>query len=487
MSRSGRYALLSSLAIGLVGLAGLVGWHRTASPPMRLLLVTVDTLRADRLGCYGQRLPLTPNLDRLASEGALLEQVVVPVPRTTQSTASLLTGLHPVSHGVRGLFWRLPENAGRTLAEILLEKGFETAAFTSNLFLRPGQGFERGFRLYDNPPARWERNGSAEIVDNALDWIGRRHKSDSGWFVWLHFLDPHWSYEPPSPYDRWAGGVRPEDLRLFRDVEAGRVAKGDIVFGQAVSKPQADRLRRLYDGEVAATDAALGHLREGLKRMGLLDGTLLVVTADHGESLGEHGYSFAHGEFLYEETLRVPAIIRLPGTIPAGRRPHRLVRNFDLMPTILELLQMAPPAGLDGISRAAELRGAEESDSGREIYIESDRQYLLSGNPKRFLPGYEGSWRAIRDENWKMIRIPRTGGDLIELYDMRTDPAEQRDLSGHLPPEAAGLASRLARWEELASQHSGQGSQEPSLDEQQLQTLRSLGYANPPPQAGAGP
>src|SRR5881397_3164780 len=145
-------------------LSGLAGCHRLPPPHHRLLLVTVDTLRADRLGCYGHQEPLTPNLDRVSSEGALLEQVIVPVPRTTQSTASLLTGLHPVRHGARGLFSLLPANSGHTLAQVLSERGFRTAAFTSNLFLRPGQGFERGFGLYDNPPVRWERNGARQSV-----------------------------------------------------------------------------------------------------------------------------------------------------------------------------------------------------------------------------------------------------------------------------------------------------------------------------------
>ena len=485
MRLSGRRAALTA-ATGIT-LGGLLSCSPGPRLPQRLLLVTVDTLRADRLGCYGQTLPLTPRLDALAAEGALLEQVIVPVPRTTQSTASLLTGLHPVHHGARGLFSRMPTGGFRTLAEILAEDGFKTAAFTSNLFLRPGQGFERGFALYDNPQGRWERNGAERTVEDALDWV--RGQAGRRWFLWVHLLDPHWSYEPAPPFDRFAGGLREEDSRLFEEVAHGGVSKGEVVFGHALAGPECDHLRLLYDGEVAATDAAIGSLVGGLRGQGLLEGSLVVITADHGESLGEHGYKFAHGEYLYDDTLRVPALVLAPGLIPAGLRLRRLVRNFDLMPTILDLMGLKPPAGLDGISRARELRGGPETDEAREIYLESDRQFLLQGNPKRFLPGYDGSWRALRTERWKMIQIPRPGGDLIELYDLASDPGEEHDLS-HSLPENAGtaerLASRLAQWQAMASAREPSAVNPPPPDNEQLRLLRSLGYVEAAPRRDAG-
>src|SRR5262249_20702318 len=249
----------------------------------------------------------------LAGEGALLEQLVVPVPRTTQSIASLMTGRVPARHGARGLFDALPATGGPTLAETLRGAGFATAAFASNVFLRPGQGFERGFSLFDNPARRWERNGAAATVPDALDWASRQ--GAARWFLWVHLLDPHWSYEPPPPFDARAGGILPEDVSLYRDVAEGRLPKGDVAFGAALTAERAAHFAALYDGEVASTDAAIGTLVDGLRSRGLLDGTLLVVTADHGESLGEHGYRFAHGEVLYEDNVHVPALVRAPGVI----------------------------------------------------------------------------------------------------------------------------------------------------------------------------
>jgi arylsulfatase A-like enzyme len=458
-------------ALGTLG--PLSGCIRRYARPDNLLLVTVDTLRADRLGCYGRDPSLTPNLDRLASEGVLLEQVIVPIPRTTQSIASLMTGLHPVRHGARGLFSTLPESGGPTLAELLTEEGFESVAFTSNLVLRGGQGFERGFSLYDDPPARWVENGGRDSVEDALDWI--ETKAPDRWFLWLHILDPHWPYEPPPPFDAPAGGITEEDVALFRgDLSAGP-AHQDRVFGGFDDPSRLAHLTLLYDGETASTDAVIGSLVEGLNRLGQLEDTLVVVTSDHGEALGEHGYYFAHGEYLYEDSLRVPALMRSPGLIPAGRRLRRLVRLHDLMPTMLDLLAVEIPAGLDGVSRHAEILGEEENDIEREIYMESDRDLLRPGNPKRFLPGYAGSWRGLRGEGWKVIRVPRPGGDLWEAYDLRSDPDEAHRLDPADLPGGEEILARLADWESRAEEADRPASGLP-LDPAQEEALRSLGY-----------
>lgn len=489
-------------AAAFILLPGAAAGCRPDAPrPDHVLLISIDTLRSDRLGCLGGEIDLTPHLDRLAAEGVLLTQVVTPVPRTSQAVASLLTGLHPIHHGVRGLFDALPPGAGTTLAQVFTSEGYETAALTSNLVLRPGQGFERGFGLYDNPRSRWVENGAAATVEDALDWIDRRKDADPrGWFLWLHLLDPHWPYRPSPPFDAAAGGVLDSDRALFDagDGESGDGAHASLVFDPGLDESRVEHLRRLYDGEVAATDAAIGRLVEGLRQRGLLDRLLLVVTADHGESLGEHGYWFAHGEYLYDETLLVPAILRAPGRIPAGSRLTRPVRLYDLMPTILDLSGIRPPDALDGVSLAGEVRratsakaaqSAEPGDSGgrgeadprdREIYLESDRDLLRPGNPRRFLPGYAGSWRGMRDGRWKWIRIPRGGDDLFELYDLKADPGERHDLSEAPPPDAAALSARLAEWEKIAAEAETRREQatppEGTVDPDHLRMLRSLGY-----------
>src|SRR5213593_2684210 len=170
-----------------------------SAPHPNVLLITIDTLRADRLGCYGYARPTSPHIDRLATEGALFERAYTTLPRTTQSVASILTGRYPKSHGARGLFSTLSP-ANLTLAEILREQGYDTAGFVSNLFLRPGQGFEQGFGSYDNPPARWDGDSAGAISSAALDWLERRRPGHP-FFLWVHYLDPHWTYRPVPPFD----------------------------------------------------------------------------------------------------------------------------------------------------------------------------------------------------------------------------------------------------------------------------------------------
>src|SRR5574341_100625 len=181
-----------------------------------VLLITIDTLRADRLGCYGYSRGTSPHIDRLAERGALFERAYTTLPRTTQSIATLLTGRYPKSHGARGLFSTLsPVN--RTIAEILKDQGYETAAFVSNLFLRPGQGFEQGFDLYQNPQERWDGNSAGQVSAEALTWLKGR-PGDRPFFLWVHYLDPHWTYRPMPPFDRVFDPEFREPFTLYQDL-----------------------------------------------------------------------------------------------------------------------------------------------------------------------------------------------------------------------------------------------------------------------------
>src|SRR5260221_2167888 len=178
-----------SLAVGL-----LVSTGCGAAPPRpNVLLITIDTLRADHLGCYGYGKPTSPRIDRLALEGALFTRVTTSLPRTTQSLASILTGRFPKGHGARGLFSSL-SSTNLTLAEILREQGYATGAVVSNLFLRPGRGFEQGFASYDNPPSRFDCDSAGQVSEEAIRWL-RRLPSGKRWFLWVHYLDPHWTYD----------------------------------------------------------------------------------------------------------------------------------------------------------------------------------------------------------------------------------------------------------------------------------------------------
>ncbi len=304
-----------ALALGLAAFQAL-DVVLPSSPRLNLVVVTLDTTRADRLGAYGARLVTTPNFDWLARTGVVFDQAMTSAPLTLPSHCSLFTGLLPPRHGVR-------ENAGfelgparAVLAEVLRGRGYRTGAFVASYVLRRQTGLARGFDVYADTSAVEARTGKrtlrlpADVVTaEALEWLDHGR---APFFAWLHFYDAHAPYQPPEPY-RCAYPGRP------------------------------------YDASVAFMDAQVGRLIDWLRRRALLDRTVVVVVADHGESLGEHG-EFTHARRLYESVLHVPFILRAPLAGLAGLRVRPVVRTVDMLPTVLALLHAPPPAGIDGVS-----------------------------------------------------------------------------------------------------------------------------------------
>jgi len=421
-----RFALCIALLVS--------GCARDTPPPApaaarNLVIVTIDTLRADRLGCYGNREVATPRLDHIAAGGALFEQATVHVPLTRPSHASIFTGLLPAEHGLRDNVSPSLAPEVPTLAPMLKAAGFRTAAFVSSIVLSRQSGLHRGFDEYadrfevDGDDARFlntiQRPGDVAMKE-ALAWI--QSAGDGRFFAWIHLYDPHDPYEPPEPYaSQYAG--------------------------------------RPYDGEVAWTDELMGRLEGALQRLGLHDKTVLVVTSDHGEGLGEHGET-VHGFFVYESTLRVPLIVRGPGVAP-GRRMKGVARSVDLLPSVLDLLGVPAPAGWQGSGQSLGpvLRGTASMAVSEPAYAES------------LLPLLHYGWsdlRALRDGRWKYIQAPRP-----ELYDLEADPGETRDLAAEMPARAEalrnGLAAHLARERAVATDAAGVP---PDL----LEKLGALGY-----------
>ena len=432
-------------ALGFVLGAAACSAPPPAAPtsPRPLVLVTNDTLRADRLGCYGSRDVATPNLDRVAREGALAAHASVQVPLTRPSHVSIFTGLYPAEHGIRdnvspSLSPQIP-----TLAGVLKSAGFHTAGFVSSIVVSSQSGLARGFDVYSDrfdagtDDARFlntlQKRGDV-TVGEAVKWIespeaGRR-------FAWVHLYDPHDPYEPPEPYaSRYPG--------------------------------------RPYDGEVAWSDELVGRLDRALERRGLRGDTLLVVTSDHGEGLGEHGES-VHGFFVYESTLHVPLLLRGPGIVPGGTLGVT-ARSVDLFPTLMDLLGVPPPSGLrlSGRSLAAGLRGGPAPPE-EPAYAES------------LLPLLHYGWsdlRAVRDGRWKYIQAPRP-----ELYDLQSDPAELRDLAAAEPARVDALRAGLTRRLE-AERAAGPGAGGEGVPAELLEKLGALGYlgAGAPATRPAGP
>ncbi|ANM28912.1 hypothetical protein ABI59_03765 [Acidobacteria bacterium Mor1] len=414
------------------------GCHDPA-PAGAVILITMDTTRADRLGCYGYDKAETPSIDALAAEGTLFEQAQSPISTTLASHSSMFTGNYPPVHGVRynGMF-TLGEDSV-TVAEMLSEAGFRTGGFPAAPPLAPPTGVGQGFEEYELPPKPDDKevrgggqghqgdhdHGYARLaVDStktALDFV-RRHKGEP-FFLWIHYWDPHAPWEPPFPYSsRFAG--------------------------------------RPYDGELAYADAELGKLFDQLKAEGAWDDTLIVLAGDHGEGLYEHGERW-HAHLAYQTTLHVPLIVKAPGGVGAGRRVPEPVSLVDVGPTILDYAGMAMPGEIDGYSLRPVVEGADPVR--RALYLEAISGALVFG------------WsplEGLRLDNWKLIDSGQP-----ELYDLATDPGELNNLYDQEIERAEELRAELTKmradWDSSAS---AKASVDTPISQEQLDYLASLGY-----------
>lgn len=432
MKRFGIALVLAAAALGSWIALSRPRWTSSLLPakaPRNLLVVTLDTLRADRLGSYGYARAQTPRLDALASLGLRFEQATTVVPLTLPAHSSLFTGAFPAWHGVRdnGGFYLGDDQV--TLAEVLRDRGFRTGGFVSAFVLDRrwgiGQGFERFFDEFDldafgdAPGLDTIQRPGAQTVEQAVSWFASDRERP--FFAWVHLYDPHAPYEAPEPY-----------RSRFPATMAGA-----------------------YDAEIAATDAQVGRLLDALSVQDRLDDTLVVVLADHGEMLGEHGEQ-AHGFFVYDAAVRIPLIVAGPG-VPARAIPDQ-VRIVDVMPTVLDLLGVAAPKGIQGVSLRPLARG---------------ERLGLVARSESWYPRYHYGWSelaSIQDGRFKYIRAPRP-----ELYDLSTDPRETSDLSNRDPQRLAALDDALSA--EIARTTSATAAKGPQVvDAETEERLAALGY-----------
>lgn len=429
-----RRALLALLAVGGVVLIWLAvkALHR---PRPNVLLITIDTLRPDHLGSYGFALARTPHLDRLAREGLRCSDAVTAAPITMPSHATIMTGVLPPAHGVRDNgAYALGEDS-LTLAERLREKGYETQAFVSALVLNRRYNLTQGFDGYDDN--LWSENQaklfmvrdrpSRKTAELFLSWLGqwRAKSARRPFFAWLHFYDPHAPYQPP-----------PE-------------------FRTLAPTP--------YDGEIASADDSVGRVIEALRAQGLLDNTLVVVTADHGESLGEHKER-THALFIYDATARVPLILRYPPLFPAGRTYAGPVRTIDIAPTVLAALRV-PAVGkkMQGIDLLPAF-GGRTAPPDLPQYSES----LLSEVGFGMAPLY-----GVTMGGYKWIRAPRP-----ELYNLVNDPHELHNLYEQDRDRARKLDAELSRLLADSAAIAVAARQSP-VEKETAEALEALGYLAP--------
>jgi arylsulfatase A-like enzyme len=436
------------LAAGLALTAGC-GPSRPA-PPQRLVLISVDTLRADHLGSYGYGRPTSPGIDALAREGVLFEDVSAPSPWTLPSHASLLTGLYPSRHGLKAHDRYLPSTVP-TLAALLGRAGFVTAGVVNSYNLGPRFGLDRGFQefVYVEEVAD-QVEPSTRITDQAMAWL-RQHR-DRRLFVFVHYYDVHSDYRSRpryeeqfvSPYQGRADGTTAQ-LMAFREGR-GRLDDKD-----------AAHLIDLYDAGIRQMDDEVHRLVSFLRDEKLLDGTLLVLTSDHGEEFLERG-GVLHGRTQFQEVMRVPLLMRGPG-LPAGRRDPAPASLLDVMPTVLGLLGIEGPPSLDGEDLLRQ--GGADRRAGRYLFGEADHN---NAEPD--------VTRAVRHLGYKLHFNRLTGRR--ELFDLSRDPGEGVDRAASEPAVTADLRARLERFMQIRGEAAPPSRPTP----EEIEKLRSLGYLN---------
>jgi arylsulfatase A-like enzyme len=429
------------------------GWRRyqTRKHP-NVILIVVDALRAQELSCYGYNRNTTPHIDQFAKNGTLFEKAFCPLPATQPSFSTLLTSLHPYSHGVLRHGWALSNDA-ITLPELLKVKGFDTAAVAGASNLDSLFGLSQGFDFYEdslgskekarNPDRRkrWQRR-AGEVNDVVFHWLESR-KSDKPFFLMMHYFDPHAPYEPPPPFDT----KFPSD------------------------QTQSGQWRAAYDGEVAYVDTQFQRLLDKLDEMNLTDHTLIIFTADHGESLGEHGWQ-GHDQKVYDEDIHIPLIFSGPG-IPKGKRVPALVQNIDLTPTILECEDFPVPTFFQGRS----LLPVIETGKGRDfIFVQIAKR---PDNFEKLTPDWqkypETVW-AIRTENEKLIWA---SDGKREFYDLQHDPTEQQNIYEQRKEKATEIENMGLKFLTLYKHYNYNSTTRQSPgDNNPDEALRALGYIN---------
>lgn len=473
-------AIAAALLMGLVlaGCGRKAEKTRVAGP--NLVLLTVDTLRADRLGCYGYSRDTSPVLDRLAREGTLFEEAYAQRGSTWPSLASIMTSQHPVTHGVRENGMQL-SNAPDALAEVLTARGYHCGAVVANSAQQNWEGFDSVQDVQAVPQDR-------HVADAAVRWL--QANTERPFFLWVHYVATHDPYEPPAEFDRFT-----EDGYTGR-VDGGLVSTTQVILDHVVpTKEELEHLDALYDGEVAFSDAMLEPVLDALEQGGVAEETLVAFASDHGDEMYDHHHYLFHHASVYEGVLRIPLVLWQPGAIPAGRRVDDLVQSIDIAPTLLELLELSVPASYQGRSLLPCLKG-EELPAQPAFAEIKDQMLVVRDTRSKYVFNPLGiSPPRVPNSALDVAGIPHLASrnvvpiGLEELYDVRKDRYETRDLTSERPAE-------LARMRELADGFRAQfgwkaGSEVDrrviqEVPEELRQRLEELGYVLGPSTPGGG-
>jgi|GEM_PF-1802020 len=466
-----RAALLPALVLSFLMILSpyLLRDHSTGK---NVIFITIDTLRADHLSCYGYGRNTSPNLDDFSRESVQFLNAAVQWPKTSPSFASIMTSLYCSQTGVTGTRQKLPRRK-TTVAEVLLNAGYLTAGVVGNGNLANLYNFNQGFSTYieawkddDIPPERL--CDARHITDRSLPILEKVAKSGN-FFMWIHYIDPHAPYSPPSPFDSmYVNDEYYGDRRITLNDGYNDDIGGCPKRSRLGDHDNLDFYIAQYDAEIRYFDSELKRLFDFLETNDLMKTTMIVISSDHGESLGEHNYYFEHGKFSYDPCLRVPLIIRVPGGEPAVLR--RSVALLDVFPTILDYAGLLPEDSMDyeGLS-LIDHQTSNEYNGNRRVFAQS-------GGPRNPV------W-AVRDGRWKLIYAPSSKfrnlmtGSLYELYDLQADPGETNNL--YVPDDSlfVSLQRNLHHW--IDTKNNIETSVErvfDASDESTNENLRALGY-----------
>ena len=453
---------------------------------MNILLIVVDSLRSDHLGVNGYKRDTSPNIDKLARQGIFFPNTICTSPRSCPSIPSMLTGLYPHSHGLRlegkslskyssvRVIDRLNPNVV-TLQEILQSHGYRTIG---NDIEMNDTGIERGFDKFNllqwriiNKIKRtaiksvnWNyKVNPAETLTNFAVKTIKKLKNEK-FFLYLHYIGLHWPYTPPEPFDEmfdpdYEGG------HTFNEVN-GKISRGDLIFNNSLPKEEIEHAIAHYDGSIRFVDSQIGRLLEFLDDLNLTEKTLIVLSSDHGECFGEHGTYFNHGENLYDESLKVPLIIKHPKLL--DKKIDMQVQSTDIMPTVLDVLGIPLIENVEGASLMPLVNG--EGKNREYAFAESGISFFKQ-NKRAYFKRIKGKWRMARTNEWKLIYIPHPEKDIYELYNLKNDPKETINLIEKETKIADRLKEELFKW-----MKDKESEEEQNLTEKSKRLLRKLGY-----------
>lgn len=444
---------------------------RTLRP--NVVLVVLDTTRASALSAYGNAKPTTPNFDRLAAEGTLFNRAMATDFWTLPTHASLLTGLYPSDHGATSETNALPKHA-ETLAERLKREGWSTGAFVSNTWVSAERGFDRGFEVFSES---WRGAGSVktQVIDRrtlreASIWIEKQHASNRPFFAMLNLNGAHMPYAPdtsvrlkfsPESYPPTRAARAREIVGMWKSL-AGELVLDDLDY---------QIMREYYEAEIHMVDRLVGRLVKRLVDLGIHDETLIIVTADHGENIGEHG-RIDHLFSMHETTIHIPLVVRYPARFTAGRVDTDLASQVDVMPTVLDVLGLAN-GDADVITRSL---ANPEREAPAFVIAENDRPINGIELMERKYPDFDTTTidhrvRMLRTDRYKLIWRSNAA---VELFDLESDPVEAHDVSDQIPDIRNELLAQLEEW--MQSREVQDAASFDTTDPESLEQLKALGY-----------